>query len=210
MNVRDNYEIALIQTRGRFLRYDQETMIEKFSLDADSKYLYLEFVSRPYRIDRKTGAIETLQNVWMPVTYEDGMTIYDILCDAKPYARVSGSFQNAWNQKNVSNAPNGSMFQSTADFFSGHCEMLSRACERLNGRKVPFGDVGYDIPVFQDLCLRILFWDQDDEFPANLNLQWDKNILDFMRYETTFYAAGFVLKRLRSGENHERGLAESD
>ena len=155
-------------------------------------------------------AIESAAGVWLPAGHGDGMTIYDILCDSKPDARVSGRFQNAWNQRNVSSAPNGSLFQSSADFFSGKCALLSAACERLGGERVSTGDVGFDIPVFNEIKMRMLFWDADDEFPASMNLQWDEHILDFMRYETTFYAAGFILNRLREEAENERGVAKAD
>ena len=222
---RDNYQITLVRTRELFLKYDQQAIIDRFSLNTDERYLYLTFVARPYRIERATGAmeywkderastervaIECAAGVWLPAGHGDGMTIYDILCDSKPDARVSGRFQNAWNQRNVSSAPNGSLFQSSADFFSGKCELLSAACERLGGERVSTGDVGFDIPVFNEIKMRMLFWDADDEFPASMNLQWDEHILDFMRYETTFYAAGFILNRLREEAENERGVAKAD
>lgn len=203
---RDNYRTALENTRELFLRYDQNKIAERFHLNADANHLHLIFVSRDYRIDRHTGAVECLNGKWRPAEYEDGMTIYDILCDAKEGARVSGRFENAWHRKNVSNSPNGSLFQNTANFFAGRCDALQSACLRLNGRKIAMADVGFEIPVFNDLSMRLLFWDADDEFPASLNLQFDENILDYMRYETTFYAAGFVLKRLRTEDEHERGM----
>ena len=282
---RDNYQITLVRTRALFLKYDQRAIIDRFSLNADERYLYLTFAARPYRIERATGAIEywkderasaecvatecaadenpraecvatecaadehpraervatesaayenpraervatesaadenpraervapeSAAGVWLPAGHGDGMTIYDILCDSKPDARVSGRFQNAWNQRNVSSAPNGSLFQSSADFFSGKCALLSAACERLGGERVSTGDVGFDIPVFNEIKMRMLFWDADDEFPASMNLQWDEHILDFMRYETTFYAAGFILNRLREEAENERGVAKAD
>lgn len=207
---RDNYQITFERTRTLFLKYDQEKMIERFHLNADEKYLYLTFVARPYRIERATGTVEYCKDVWLPAGHGDGMTIYDILCDSKPDARISGRFQNAWNQRNVSSAPNGSMFQSSADFFSGKCDSLSAACERLGGERISTGDVGFDIPVFNEIKMRMLFWDADDEFPASMNLQWDEHILDFMRYETTFYAAGFILNRLREEAENERGVAKAD
>ena len=70
--------------------------------------------------------------------------------------------------------------------------------------------MSYNLPVFQALKLRLSFWDADDEFPASMNLQWDEHILDFMRYETTFYAAGFILNRLREEAENERGVAKAD
>ena len=162
------------------------------------------------RASAECVATESAAGVWLPAGHGDGMTIYDILCDSKPDARVSGRFQNAWNQRNVSSAPSGSLFQSSADFFSGKCALLSAACERLGGERVSTGDVGFDIPVFNEIKMRMLFWDADDEFPASMNLQWDEHILDFMRYETTFYAAGFILNRLREEAENERGVAKAD
>ncbi len=206
---RDNYRITLERTRELFLKYDQADMIRRFDLRSDSEFLFLNFLSKEYRICRKTAAIERFDGVWCPADHNDGMTIYDILCDSKPNARIAGLFENVWNQRNVSSAPNGSLFQGTADFFSGKCEQLCAACARLNGIKLPVGDAGYDIPVFKDISMRLLFWDADDEFPANLNLQWDRNIFDFMRYETTFYAAGFVLNRLQAEAKNERSLEKS-
>ena len=41
----------------RFLAYDQEKMIRKFQLEADEAFLYLRFVGRDYRINRKNGKI---------------------------------------------------------------------------------------------------------------------------------------------------------
>ena len=85
--------------------------------------------------------------------------------------------------------------------FAGRTEALAAACEKMGGEKAGAGDVSYNLPVFQALKLRLSFWDADDEFPASLSLLWDENVLDFMRYETTFYAAGYLLDRLSGWMN---------
>ena len=41
------------------------------------------------------------------------------------------------------------------------------------------------------------FWESDDEFPASLQILVDKNILDFMHYETLMFAMSHVLRRLK-------------
>ena len=42
------------------------------------------------------------------------------------------------------------------------------------------------------------FWDSDEEFPATLQLLVDKNILDYMHYETLMFALSYLLDRLKS------------
>ena len=49
-----NYEITRNRMRDKFIKYDQEKMIRKFLLKNDGQYLYLDFMGRPYRINRKT------------------------------------------------------------------------------------------------------------------------------------------------------------
>ena len=44
----------------------------------------------------------------------------------------------------------------------------------------------------------VRFWDSDEEFPATLQLLADKNILDYMHYETLMFALSYLLDRLKS------------
>ena len=56
-----NYEITRNRMRDEFIKYDQEKMIQKFSLKMNRQYLYLDFMERPYRINRKNGVVECLR-----------------------------------------------------------------------------------------------------------------------------------------------------
>ena len=48
------YEITKHRVQGDFLKYDQEKMIQKFSLKHDEQYLYINFIGHFYRINRQT------------------------------------------------------------------------------------------------------------------------------------------------------------
>ena len=79
MERRNNYEIAARQAEALFLNYDQEAVIRSFGLKADDDFIYLDFVSRPYRITRKTGALER-GPVWTRAGFEEVLSVYDALC----------------------------------------------------------------------------------------------------------------------------------
>lgn len=71
---------------GKFLQYDQEEIIQKFLLEHDSKYIYIQFVGRRYRINRLTGAISWSKDHFQTeekAGYNEAMTIYDVLCYLK-------------------------------------------------------------------------------------------------------------------------------
>ena len=199
---RDNYIIARDRTRAVFPTYDLEKIVEKFALDADGDFLYMRFFDLPFRVGRGDGVVAQLEDgKWTESGFDASMTLYDSLCDSKPHCRASGRFCPVTNRLRTASAPDGSMFQSRADSFAGRTALLAAACERMGGERAGAGDVSFEIPVFQDLKLRLSFWDADDEFPASLSLLWDENVLDFMRYETTFYAAGYLLGRLSGWMN---------
>ena len=57
INAVSNYEKTKLSMANVFLQYDQDTMIAKFSLKHDPSWLYLSFVKRIYRINRKSGNV---------------------------------------------------------------------------------------------------------------------------------------------------------
>ena len=198
-----NYEIMKRQMQKEFVKYDQEKMIRKFQLPHDPYYLYIHFISRKYRIHRTSGKVEWSDDGFIhsrEADYNEAMTIYDVLCYSKDDCKLAGEFTNMKNLSSVhstSAAPGGGLFRKTEKSFDHKDQLLSLACERLNGTKYGKGDVAYQIPLFDFLPIAFQFWDSDDEFPAILNLLADKNMLDYMHFETVWFAMGHLMSRLR-------------
>ena len=90
-----NYDITKTETARLFLRYDQQTMIDRYALAHDEMYLYLPMLGRMHRICRATGLVEWSEDGFETAHEADfnaAMTIYDVLCYAKAHARLSGNF----------------------------------------------------------------------------------------------------------------------
>lgn len=73
---------------------------------------------------------------------------------------------------------------------------MAYACQALQGKRDGKGDVAYGLELF--LFLRLGFWKSDEEFPARLQILADRNILDYMHYETLMFAVIHLLERLKS------------
>lgn len=196
---RSNYEQMKRKMQAHFLEYDQAVMIRRFCLNHDESFLYIRFVDRKYRISRRTGLVEWLDDHPHEADYNEAMTIYDVLCDSREGCALSGEFVpvSVLSRLATSQLGHGSMFDGDAGCFAGRTEALSAACEQLGGIRVGQADVGYQLNLFDFLPVRLAFWDADEEFPPSLNLLWDRNLLDFMHYETSFFAAGHLFRRLR-------------
>lgn len=199
---KSNYEQMKRQMQTHFLDFDQEQMILRFNLKHDDDYLYIRFIAREYRIDRKNGLVEWAEDGFVnriEANYDEAMSIYDVLCCSRPGCRLSGRFVSVNNLPGiVAGARSGNgMFDKSAKFFDGKTEELKAACLKLGGREIAQGDVGFRLQVFDFLPLELRFWESDEDFPASLSLLWDYNLLDYIHYETSYFIAGHLMDRFK-------------
>ncbi|MCI8505619.1 MAG: DUF3786 domain-containing protein [Lachnospiraceae bacterium] len=198
---KSNYDLMRDQMEKTFLNYDQKKMITQYALAHDSVYLYVNFIKRDYRINRNSGRVE-----WSPdgfltkvhAGYNESMTIFDILCYAKEGCRPAGRFVPVNQLKGIVQVTDlgTSLFQDVAKRFEHRTMQLSKACQLLGGQRESVGDVSYRLPIFDFLPVIVQFWDSDEEFGPTLKLMWDENILSYMHYETTYFAAAHLWERL--------------
>lgn len=195
----NNYLIQASQAKARFLTYDQNRLIEKLRLNADAQYLYATMLRQRYRICRKTGDMERLSDgIWVDGnTYEEVMTLLDLLCDSREDRFLSCRWKNMQSF--------GMQFHQNlleekrdpwAEKFQARQEKFREACIALGGTPLPNGDIAYAIELFDGLCIGIQLWLGDDEFPPNLRFLWDENANMYIRYETMYFAKEMLLERI--------------
>ena len=195
-----NYEIMKNQMSERFLKYDQNKMILKFSRPHDETYIYIRFVQREYRISRSTGRVAWSEDHFLTETeadYNEVMTIYDVLCYSKENCALAGKFCPTNMLKGAVQSTGGSFFQKSADQFAGKTDLLQAALLKLGEQTDLKGDVAARINVFEFLPVTVQYWDADEEFSAVLKFMVDENIQDFMHFETVMFMLGHVLRRIR-------------
>lgn len=197
-----NYDLMRNQMRGEFIKYNQAKMIQKYSLENDEYYLYLDFTLRHYRINRSSGVVEWSEDHFencVEANYNESMTIYDVLCYSKDNCCLSGNYcpVNMLKGTVISAAPGGNMFQKSADSFNGKLKELKAACSILGENVDMKGDVAAKLYPFSFLPIIIQFWEADDEFSANLKFMVDENIMEYMHYETIYFMMGHVVDRIK-------------
>lgn len=202
-DIYSNYDKMKHSMTTVFLQYNQEKMIQKFALEADQNYLYLDFIRRKYRIARNSGIIQWSDNHFQTANeadYNEVMTIYDVLCYSKENCHLAHEFVNINSLSSIKGgnlSPSDNFFQNQSSFFDGKVSQLDTACRTLFGKKLEKGDVAYQLDLFSFLPVIIRFWESDDEFPATLQILVDKNTLDYMHYETLMFALTHLFYRLK-------------
>lgn len=208
-----NYDKVTETWRCKFLDMDQELLIKKFGLEADKEALYITYFFRKLRVDRSSGYITYVDSPEEKPGFNTVITIYNMFHYAVDCPRATGRLVPFREVKRVypfEKAYQNTILSELQKIFSGHAEELRRACEAMGGTKLPQGDAGYMLPVFPFLNIAVLFWDADEEFPAQGNMLFDSAITDFMHEENVvgvaadavFYltrAAGLGAKEIYGG-----------
>lgn len=196
----DNYKIQAAQAKKLFLTYDQQELIRRCSLRHDETYLYTELLTYPYRIHRQTGDMERLvDGCWVDGnSFNEVMTILDWLCDSRADRYITGRWINLVTHGHYFHRQ---LQEDTGDpdalLFDSRPEAFTAACQALKGEKMAGADISYAIDMIDGLRVLVQLWHGDDEFPPNLRLLWDENTERYLRYETTWFAVGLLLRRIK-------------
>lgn len=199
MERRDNYAITAARVRQLFAEYDQQALARKVGAKLDGEYFYVDFLSERYRIHRLTGDISRFHgDAWVEAnSFGEVLTLMDLICDSREDRHPTGNWRNMRDFGQGFHQQLLEQRDPWAERFQEQPEMFAKACEALGGEKYPLGDVAYALPVFGDLRVLIQLWFGDEEFPAQLRYLWDENALQYLKYETMFYAIPLVLKRIQ-------------
>lgn len=196
----DNYAVQTRQAKERFLTYDQQKLIRKYGLACDASHLYVPFLSEHYRICRRTGDFQRKsKEQWVDAnSFHEVMTLLDLLCDAWDDRQLA----NRWEpMQNFGLLFHRNLLEDRRD---PHAEWIERnteafcvGCEALGGESLSGCDVGYSIELFDGLRIALKFWHGDEEFAPRLRFFWDANALQYLRYETMYFAVGLLMERIR-------------
>jgi hypothetical protein len=195
----NNYAIQAESARLDFIKYDQNTMINRFGLDFDDKFMYIKFFEEGHSINRLTGEVLRCTD-GTPAGFNAVMSIYDILCYSKAGAVLSGEWQSLANLIIHSSfgSQNKDLYRMAAQRLSGKVEELKNACIKLGGLEATKADVGFMFNAFPFLPIIFQYWDGDDEFSPRINFLFDKNTPDYLHFETAFYVAGYLIDLFNS------------
>ena len=198
---RDNYEIAKENARRYFLTFDQAEIEARPFLSHDTGYFYTALAGQNCRIGRSTGIVDLQQSdgSWLPADFNAALTVYDLLCYSRSDAKPSGEYVTIGQLNSVfTSSANSDFYRSYAEWFDSRQDLLNDACRKMGG--VPAdtkGDIAWLLPMTDFLSMILQFWESDEEFSPSLTLLMDGSILDFMHFETVWYAAGHLLARLK-------------
>ena len=198
-----NYDLQRKMAQTIFMEYDHAGIARKFGLQADERWIYLEYFCMPCRISTDDGSIQMhCQGAWqMCHVFNTAMTIYDLLCyhQGPVLPSLTGQWCTVGNFV-ITGVTNTETFTGKyATLFDGCLAELKAACQSMGGvLQAPMAgaDLTCRFAVTPFFPVLLQFWAGDDEFPPKILLLWDRNADCFLRFETMFFLQGDLLERL--------------
>lgn len=161
-------------------------------LKVTEEYVELNYFGEAHRISRADGTIRKLSTGEQLSDFRNLMILYHLLYYSKENPRLSGEwvpFRLLRTAGVFDGAYQKMVLKPFAASFHGKLALLEQVVEELGYPREAYGDVSVRIPVFDGLSLILIFWDGDEEYPAQANLLFDKNITDFTHPETVVLIA---------------------
>ncbi len=195
MNSMNNYAVARQAAEARFCQYDPGEILKKPGVFLENGYICTTFLGESVRVDTQTG------KVWVAGRtgdFGETLTVLDWMCDRKEDARASFEFCPVSSLPGVL-VSGGTLvmnFVALAAKIGKSPETFLAACKAMGGKSIPLGDIGMELMAFPDLPLQLKFYHADEEFPASMTLLFDRNTLQFIRYETVYYLAACLQNQL--------------
>ena len=145
------------------------------------------------------------ETTWSEAQFNEAMTIYDLLGYAQPTCHANKTMVNmkSLHTKKASTAPRPSSIYAAqearlAAYEAQQSGILAQAAQAIGGAALNKADASAQFTVINDLTMQIQLWLPDEDFPASLQFFWDENVLQYMHYETVWYANGFILEELEA------------
>lgn len=194
-----NYEKWCEQWRIKFLDMDQKVLKTRLpELQDEGQWLTLSHFGRKFGVNKLDGHIRAMEDSESISCYEK-LNIYTLFGYVSPFATIKGNwvkFDQLKDAAPFSKAFQAGIIEPFGRTFNGHMAELEQAFCKLQGRKTPQSDVGYEIDAFGCMPVKFLFWEGDDEFPSQGNLLFDASATDFIHVESIVTIAAVGLEKL--------------
>lgn len=204
----DNYKNVCEYWRLKALEFDYEERYAALGLPGyNENNLPITYFGVNYEINRVDARIHNLENPQEEVDFYTQSAIYHLFYFSKEAPRNSGNFIPLHELRGA--APFSPAFKKStlmpfAKTFEGKTDQLIDAAEKLGFERLPNSDAGFQAMAFGCMPIRFLFWDGDEELPAQATILFDEKITDFTHEETVIGIGGDLVNRLFSAAGLKR------
>lgn len=211
----DEYEAHKEHWLAFFQNYNPERVVRILGLTADENYLYLTYYQVPYRMRLTDGTLEKqVDGAWTTrLFFNEAMVCYHLLYYVKDAPLCLGQWVPNTALDGVisrTEPQHDPLFFPFEQRFSGRAAQLEEICRDLGGIRQEKGDVCYEFEAFPQVHLQVLFYDADEDFPAQVKVLVDRRVTDYIHFETTGCLISDLFERMEALDDQKTGTAVTE
>ena len=83
--------------------------------------------------------------------------------------------------------------------YSGIVQEFNQRCQRLNGIPLEMADGAFSFSITPRIPVAVLFWDGDEDFPAEAKILFDRTITEHLTLDIVYSLAVVICRRVAGG-----------
>ena len=182
-----------------------ETLIRnnRCSYIADKQHYSLNIWGDRYLIDPGNSTIEHLNaNTTPPHEYFYLFVIYYLLrVKDIPLSREWISEKDLPGGPTFFRGPHLIPTDLISQRYGNDLQAFKTRCEKLGGAPIEMADAAFCFEITPDIPVAVLLWAEDDDFPAEAKLLYDRSITELLSLDILFALAVAVCSRIGSADS---------
>ncbi|MDK2943079.1 MAG: hypothetical protein PWP56_2592 [Acetobacterium sp.] len=205
---KDNYKNVCEYWRLKTLETDFRERYVALGLPGyNDNNLPITYFGVDYEINRSDAKIHSIEKPEEELDFCTQSAIYHLFYFSKKAPRNSNNFIPLHELRGA--APFSPAFKKStlnpfAKTFEGKTLQLIETGEKLGFERLSNSDAGFQAMAFTCMPIQFLFWDGDDELPAQATILFDEKITDFTHEETVIGIGSDLVNRLIDAAGLER------
>ena len=189
--------------REKFTGFDWRENSRFITVQAYDHYAEVIYLGNPYRLDTISGVLEKKsEGIWTDrLQMNEALAVYHYLGDEKKLLHQAGEWipENMLDPVRIRTSDRmDPLLVSFAKEYTGSVSELDEKCELAGGIREPsHGDTAWVFYPFPEIPIKLVFWDADEDFPAQVKVYVKENATDYVHYEAVSFMIADIFVSIR-------------
>lgn len=179
--------------REKFTGFTGKGTCECITVTETDEGFELTYLGSRYRLHKKNGVLEKkIDEIWTEkLQMNEALTVYHYLGDEKNPVHTCGEWvpENVLDPVKIRTSDRmNPLFVSFAKEYTGRIKELENKCKMVGGvYEASSGDTSWIFYPFPEIPVKLVFWDADEDFPAQVKIYVKENATDYVHYEAVSF-----------------------
>ena len=188
--------------RDKFTGFDATGKERYITFMKDNEFILLRYFGVEYRLDCGSGVLEKKDgNLWTDrLQMNEALAVYHYLGDGTGRIHEMGNWvpESSLDPVRIrSNDRTDPLFVSFANDYSGRIGELEEKCKIAGGvYEKSTGDTAWVFYPFPEIPIKLVFWERDEEFSAQVKIFVRENATDYVHYEAVSFMIADLFQKM--------------